>query len=422
MNDAATLPAADLERQSALARMKWTATLLLVLMAVVFVATWFVPQARWIGYLRAFAEAAMVGALADWFAVTALFRHPLGLPIPHTAIIPRGKDQLGDALARFVRQNFLTPEVLRPKLESIDFGLRLGGWLKREGNAGRVSRDAGALLAWLLATVDNDSIRRFLGDNLEVSLSDIKASQLVARILELVTADGRHQALMDEGVRIAREQLYENRLNIRDRIGARSPWWLPDFVDEEIYDKIMTEIEHLLDQVGDNPEHPARLKFNAATERLIASMSEDTAMIERGEQIKSEILQHPAVQEYVSGSWQRLQTWLTREVTSPDSATHRRLERALGKLGDALEKDQAMRLQINTWISDMLIYCVTHYREAISSIISDTVRAWDGDATARRVELQVGRDLQFIRINGTLVGGLAGLAIHTLVEIARGHG
>ncbi|MFK8015771.1 MAG: DUF445 domain-containing protein [Gammaproteobacteria bacterium] len=402
--------------------MKRTATALLVLMTLVFIGTFFMPAASWVGYLRAFTEAAMVGALADWFAVTALFRHPLGLPIPHTAIIVRGKDQLGDALARFVRQNFMTPEVLRPRIESIDFGARLGVWLKREGNASRVARDAGALLAWLLKTVDNDSIRRFLGENLQVGLGSVKASQLVARVLTLLTADGRHQALMDEGVKIARQQLFENRRSIRDRIGSRSPWWMPDFVDEEIYDKIMTEIENLLDQVGDNPEHPARLKFNDATEELIASMAQDPQMIARGEQIKAEILEHPSVQDYLSSSWHHMQTWLSAEMTTPESATGQRLERALRRLGDALEEDAAMRAQINGWVLDALVYCVTHYREAIGRVISDTVRAWDGEATAQRVELQVGRDLQFIRINGTIVGGLAGLTIYALVKAFGAHG
>jgi uncharacterized membrane-anchored protein YjiN (DUF445 family) len=415
----ASSQAADIERQAALRRMKWTATLLLVVMTLLFIGTYFVPEAPWVGYVRAFTEAAMVGALADWFAVTALFRRPLGLPIPHTAIIPRGKDQLGDALARFVRNNFLTPEVLAPRLARMDIGQRLGHWLRQKNNAERVARDAGALIAWLLHTVDNDSIRRFLGDNLQVGFGNLKASQLVARILELLTADGRHQRLMDEGVKIARQQLFENRLRIRDRIGARSPWWMPDFVDEEIYDKIMTEIEHLLNQVGDDMEHPARLKFNEATAELIKNMADDPQMIARGEQLKTEILEHESVQEYLGGSWQHLQRWLTEQMTTPESNTHQRLQRALARLGESLEQDADMRAQINQWLESALIYCVTHYREAMGQVISDTVRAWDGEATAQRVELQVGRDLQFIRINGTLVGGLAGLAIYTIVHALR---
>jgi uncharacterized membrane-anchored protein YjiN (DUF445 family) len=301
----------------------------------------------------------------------------------------------------------------------MDIGQRLGHWLRQKNNAERVARDAGALIAWLLHTVDNDSIRRFLGDNLQVGFGNLKASQLVARILELLTADGRHQRLMDEGVKIARQQLFENRLRIRDRIGARSPWWMPDFVDEEIYDKIMTEIEHLLNQVGDDMEHPARLKFNEATAELIKNMADDPQMIARGEQLKTEILEHESVQEYLGGSWQHLQRWLTEQMTTPESNTHQRLQRALARLGESLEQDADMRTQISQWLESALIYCVTHYREAMGQVISDTVRAWDGEATAQRVELQVGRDLQFIRINGTLVGGLAGLAIYTIVHALR---
>ncbi|MEO1574074.1 MAG: DUF445 domain-containing protein [Pseudomonadota bacterium] len=399
--------------------MKRIATLLLVAMALLFTATYFITWAPWVGYVRAFSEAAMVGALADWFAVTALFRHPLGLPIPHTAIIPENKDRLGDALARFVRQNFLTPEVLKPRLDSIDFGGRLGQWLQRDNNAGRIARDSGALVAWLLRTVDDDAIRRFLGNNLHLGLDQVKASQLVSKLLGLITADGRHQKLVDEVVKVLREQLFDNRLSIRDRIGTRTPWWMPDFVDDEIYDKIMTELENMLDHIGDNPDHPARLKFNDATDELIRNMAEDPAMIARGEQIKREILDHPSVSEYLSESWAQLRGWLTREMTTENSGTQQRLERALKRLGSALDSDEAMRDQVNTWLRDAMLYFVSHYREAMAQVIADTVRSWDGEVTAKRIERQVGRDLQFIRINGTIVGGLAGLLIYTVVHALR---
>lgn len=419
MNGPASTSAATTDRHAALRRMKRIATLLLVAMALLFTATYFITWAPWVGYVRAFSEAAMVGALADWFAVTALFRHPLGLPIPHTAIIPENKDRLGDALARFVRQNFLTPEVLKPRLDNVDFGGRLGQWLQRDNNARRIARDSGALVAWLLRTVDDDAIRRFLGNNLHLGLDQVKASQLVSRVLSLITADGRHQKLVDEVVKVLREQLFHNRLSLRDRIGTRTPWWMPEFVDDEIYDKIMTELEHALDHIGDNPDHPARIKFNDATDDLIRSMAEDPAMIERGEKIKREILQHTSVSEYVSDSWEQLRGWLTREMTTEGSGTQQRLERALKRLGTALDNDEAMREQVNTWLRDAMLYFVAHYREAMSQVISDTVRSWDGEVTAKRIELQVGRDLQFIRINGTIVGGLAGLLIYTVVHALR---
>ncbi|MEM6638536.1 MAG: DUF445 domain-containing protein [Pseudomonadota bacterium] len=400
--------------------MKRVATLLLLAMTLLFVATYQIAPASWVGYVRAFAEAAMVGALADWFAVTALFRHPLGLPIPHTAIIPENKDRLGDALARFVRQNFLTPEVLAPRLEGIAFGRRLGSWLQRDDNAARIARDAGALVTWILRAVDDDAIRGFLSRNLHLGFGQIKASQLVSRVLALITADGRHQRLVDEVVKILREQLYENRRRLRERITNRTPWWMPDFVDDEIYDKIMTELESVLDQIGDDPDHPARIKFNDATDELIRNMASDPAMIARGEQIKREILEHPSVTEYLGGSWTQLRDWLGGEMSAPDSATQQKLTRALKRLGAALDDDDAMREQVDGWLRGVLLYFVANYREAISQVISDTVRAWDGEATARRIERQVGRDLQFIRINGTLVGGCAGLLIYTLVHALTG--
>ncbi len=399
--------------------MKRFATALFVLMAAVFTATWFVPPAAWVGYVRAFAEAAMVGALADWFAVTALFRHPLGLPIPHTAIIPRGKDQLGEALAAFVRRNFLTPEVLEPKLARIDYGLRAAEWLNREDNADRLARDAGALLVWLVDTIDNESLRRFVGDNLQVSLGRIQASPFIARILTMLTDEDRHQGLVDAAVRIAREQLDENRFRIRLRIGDRSPWWVPEFVDQEIYDKIVVELYRILDRVGSDPNHPARQRFNAATRELIEGMQKDPRLIARGEEIKQEILGHPSVQQYIAASWQQLREYVRSQVDEPESALNGRLRRGLQRLGGALAKDAQMRGQINAWVTSALTYSVEKYREQMSSVISDTVRAWDAEATSRRIELQVGRDLQFIRINGTLVGGLAGLVIYTVVHVFR---
>jgi uncharacterized membrane-anchored protein YjiN (DUF445 family) len=409
--------AVERQRAQRLAAMKRLATGLLLLMTLVFAATHFYPEAPWLGYVRAFAEAAMVGAIADWFAVTALFRRPLGLPIPHTAIIPRRKDQIGASLARFVRDHFLQRDALAPRLERTDFAAAIGRWLARPENAHRLSADAAAFTAWLLSAADDSALRDLLSENLRTGLRQVRVTPLLGRLLDLLASADRHQALMDEAVRIARQQLDENRYAIRMRIEEQSPWWLPDFVDEKLYDRIVTEIERFLDGVGTDADHPARQRFTAGARVFIDRLKEDPELIERGEALKNELLDHPAVQAYLANLWERIGRYLHDEAQKDHSELRRRVETGLAGFGETLLANDSMRAQINRWLGDALLHVVHNYRDDMVSVIEDTVRAWDAHDAARRIELQVGRDLQFIRINGTLVGGLAGLVIHAAVRL-----
>ncbi len=397
--------------------MKWLATGLLLFMAVVFVLA-HLNVDRWpaLGFLRAFAEAAMVGALADWFAVTALFRHPLGIPIPHTAIIPRQKDRLGESLANFVRRNFLTPEALRPRLETTDFAGAVGAWLSQPENADRVTQDFAGVMRWLLETVDSTTLRDAVRRNLHRTLRDVTATPLIGRVLELLVSADHHQQLMDTAVAAARQALDENRFAIRLKIRSESPWWVPQFVDEEIYDKIVNEIESLLNRIGTDEGHSARMQFNEKAREFIASLKEDPEIIERGEELKDELLDHPAVQRYLADAWTHLSAYLRDQSRQPDSALLQRVSRALIRVGASVREDPALGNEINRWVRDAILYLVGQYRVGIASVITETVSSWDAEATSRRVELQVGRDLQFIRINGTLVGGFAGLAIYSLIH------
>ncbi len=417
-SSAPVFSAREADQQRRLRGMKRLATGMLVLMAGVFVASRiYLPLLPWLSWVEAFAEAAMVGALADWFAVTALFRHPLGLPIPHTAIVPRRKDELGENLARFVRENFLIREALHPRLTALDGAGRAGAWLAQRENAQRVSADAGALLEWLLDTLDSAALRDFLRDNLHMELRQLKVAPLLGRVLELLTHQNRHQALMDLAVRVARQNVDENRVLIRIRIDEKSPWWMPGFVDQEIFDKIIAEVENLLDAIGNDPEHEARQRFNEAVQDFIEQLKSDPATIARGEEIKNELLEHPVVEEYLAGLWQHIGGFLQRQAGEPDSILKERLTDGLVSFGEALQRDPALRSQINQWLNDALLRIVRNYRVEIASVISETIRGWDSDVTARRVELAVGRDLQFIRINGTIVGGIAGLAIHAISRL-----
>lgn len=405
--------AREVDQQRRLADMKRLATGMLILMAVVFVASRiYQPHWPWLAWVEAFAEAAMVGALADWFAVTALFRHPLGLPIPHTAIIPRRKDELGDNLARFVRENFLIRDALHPRLYKLDTAGRAGAWLEQPDNARRVSEDAAAFLAWMLGILDSEALRDFMRENLHVELRQMPITPLLGRILDLLTASNRHQALVDLAIRVAGQHLEENRVLIRIRIDEKSPWWLPGFVDQEIFDKIIMEVEKLLDEIGTDQAHPARQRFNEGVNKFVEALKNDPDMIARGEEIKNEVLEHPVVQRYLSDLWSRISGYVLRESAEPGSNLRLRFETGLISFGRALRDDAALREQINQWLNDAILRIVGNYRLEISSVISETVHSWESDATAKRVELAVGRDLQFIRINGTIVGGIAGLGIY----------
>ncbi|MCH6572647.1 MAG: DUF445 domain-containing protein [Proteobacteria bacterium] len=398
--------------------MKRLATGLLVLMAVVFVVTHKAQENfAWLSYVRAFAEAAMIGALADWFAVTALFRHPMGLPIPHTAIIARRKDEIGESLAGFVRDNFLVEDALQPRMRGIDFAIRVGGWMSQPDNARRLAGDAGAFASWFLDVFDSTALRHFLRENLQLTMRQIQITPLVGRSLDLLTAGDHHQELINALTAVARRQLEQNKDRIRERIKTSSPWWLPKFVDQEIYDKLVAEFEELLDRVGDDSENEARQNFNDEVNRFLNALKNDPEVIARGERLKDELLSHPEVQQYFFDIWNEISVYLSRESSDPNSRIRRKIETGITQFGDALLHSPEMQKQVNDWISDVVLYVVGHYRDEISAVISDTVKRWDAEATSQRIEIQVGRDLQFIRINGTMVGGMVGLLIHTVIQL-----
>lgn len=409
---------AEQEKVLRLRSMKRLATGLLLLMALVFVLAHRAQESfAWLSYVRAFAEAAMIGALADWFAVTALFRHPMGLPIPHTAIIARRKDEIGDNLAGFVRDNFLVEDALQPRLRGIDFATRVGGWMRQTDNARRLAGDAGAFARWFLGVFDSTALRHFLRENLQLTMREIRITPLVGRSLDLLTTGDHHQELMDALTRVARRQLEQNKDKIREKIKTRSPWWLPKFVDQEIYDKLVGEFEELLDKVGADSENEARKNFNREIRKFLDTLKNDPQVIARGERLKEELLAHPDIQKYFFDIWNEISVYLSRESENPDSRIRRKIEAGIVQFGEALLTSPEMQVQVNDWISDIVIYVVGHYRGEISNVISDTVRRWDAEATSQRIEIQVGSDLQFIRINGTLVGGMVGLLIHVVIQL-----
>jgi uncharacterized membrane-anchored protein YjiN (DUF445 family) len=407
------MSAQDLKLAARLRRAKWFASGLLAAMVLLFIVTaFFVGDYPQLGIVLAFAEAAVIGGLADWFAVTALFRHPLGVPIPHTAIVPQRKNEIGRALARFVSDHFLIGASVEKRLERSALTRRLGAWLEREDNARRLSRDLGVALDWMLRSVNSSELRGGFKSALASIAERLPINDAVAAFVDVFASGNNAQLLIDQLVQFGRQQLDQNKATIRARIEERSPWWMPKFVDEEIYDQLVSEFESLLSEIGDNHDHPARREFNDRLLSLRKRLRDDEALLERSAQLRNEFVQHPAVQEFFQALWVRIREYLHTSLENPSSEIRLGIEREIRQVGRLLGSDFSAQRKLDSWLRESLVYIVEHYRGPLSEIISDTVEEWDARSTADRIELHIGKDLQFIRINGTLVGGLVGVLLY----------
>lgn len=407
------MSAQDLKLAAKLHRAKWLAGGLLAAMALLFVATAaLVGDYPRLGIVLAFAEAALIGGLADWFAVTALFRHPLGVPVPHTAIVPRRKNEIGRALAQFVSDHFLVGAAVEKRLERSALARRLGAWLEREENARRLSRDLGVAIDWLLRSVDSSELRGGLKSAVAGIAERLPINDAVAAFVDVFASGNNTQLLINQLIQFGRQQLDNNKATIRARIEERSPWWMPKFVDEEIYDQLVAEFESLLNEIGDNTNHPARREFNARLLSLRQRLREDEALLDKGAKLRGEFVQHPAVQEFFQTLWVRIREYLHAALGDPSSEIRLGVEREIRQIGCLLGSDTSAQRKLDSWLRESLVYIVEHYRGPLSEIISDTVEEWDAHSTADRIELHIGKDLQFIRINGTLVGGLVGVLLY----------
>ena len=390
------------------------ATALLAVMGIIFIGTtWLASPSPYLGAVRAFAEAALVGGLADWFAVTALFRRPLGLPIPHTAIVPSRKNEIGRALARFIRDHFLVREAVARRLSRANLAARLAAWLEDGSNATRVSRDLGLALAWALRDDgDGGELRGALGATLRSAFEDVPVNRAVATLLEVLTTGERANLIIDQLVAFGRTELEKNRVMIRVRIHEQSPWWLPKFVDQEIFDKLVGGLEELLEAMAADPAHPARDEIKTRLVAMQHALAADPELAARSRALKDELVAHPAVRSYALELWQRLRSELGAALGDETSPLAQGLTREIGALGARLRADSKLAAELDEWLKDLLLHVVDNYRDPLSEIVSETIESWDAAATSRRIELNIGTDLQYIRVNGTLVGGLVGLALY----------
>ncbi len=405
--------------------MRWTATGLLVAMAVLFFTThpYIELHPAW-GYVNAFAEAAMVGGLADWFAVTALFRHPLGLPIPHTAIIPENKDRIADTMGQFLRENFLTPTVVARRMSGMNVARAVGDFLVAPARSAsgadprsRITGGAAELLAEILESLDPDRLGNQVRSGLGNQFAKIDVSPLFGRMLESAIADQRHMPLMDGFIRWAGLTLEDNEETVREVIHARANAVLRwTGLDERISGSVLDGLYKLLAEVLVDPEHPLRSKIEEGLQQLSQDLQYDDTTRERVESMKRDLIENPAVAEWWMGVWERIRRSLIRRAREADSELGNEMRKGLAELGGALKQDERLQLQINRFARRTLVGIATRYGNEIVTLVSDTVKRWDATTITGRIEGAVGRDLQFIRINGTLVGGLVGMTIHFIIS------
>ena len=405
----------DPTKLAELRRMKFIATALLVIAFVVFVvAAVYEDQATWIGFVRATAEAAMVGAIADWFAVTALFRYPLGLKIPHTAIIPNRKDIIGLNLGRFVRNNFLSREVVSEKLRSMHVTERIALWLNQPRNSALVADHIAEALAAAVLVMKDEDVQALIEHNVATRVRSIQFAPVLGNLLTLLISGSRKQELLSGMIKYGAQMLEDNKDAIQEKISQETPWWMPRNVDYKIYQKLVDAMDETLHEVSEDPDHPLHQKFGEAVDQFVEDLKNSPDVIAREDAFKEELLQQAMVREFSSSLWTDVKASLIEHASDKNSTIRISIQSGLVSLSGAILEDKALLNKIDHWLEEVILYVVEKYGHELEQLISQTISKWDAEATSRKIEIQVGKDLQFIRINGTVVGGLVGFFIHAL--------
>ena len=405
-------------KQAQLVRMRRNATLLLAAVTAVFVATVVAgaDHGSFLGYVQATAEASMVGGLADWFAVVAIFRHPLGLPIPHTAIIPERKAQFGETLGEFIQTSFLTPDAVAERVQGADVGGRVARWLADPTNAERLAghiADAAVQVADLLR--DEDVQAAFDGV-VRSRLESAPLAPMAGRALAVLTRDGRHDQLVDAALAGLATYLDEHRDELHDRFEQSSPWWLPGAVEDRIFSRLLDGARSVLDEMVHDRGHDLRRLLDERLAGLAHDLQTSPELRARGDQLAHDLLTQPELRTWISGLWADAKSALRDQAADPQSQLRQGLARAIASGGQRLVDEPALAAMVQNGAEQGVRYVVEHFGGEITQLVSTTISRWDGEETAQRLELLLGPDLQFIRINGTVVGGLAGLLLHAIAQ------
>lgn len=404
----------DSEQLAQVARARHVATGLLLVMSVLFFLTERIAAHSLLaGFVAAFAEAAMVGALADWFAVTALFRHPLGLPIPHTAIIPNNKDRLADSIADFLENNFMTRDVLSDELGQIDFAGLAVDWLSDAEHSRWLALRLLRVVPPSLQMLDDAQIRAWLKESLQTGGAKVKLGPIAAEILSVLVADQKHQALFDQMILWAHQKLEQHQPLIRARVYSKTPRWMPRMIDEHLTLRLIEEFADLLNEMA-APDSSWRTQFNAEIDKLIRDLRSAPEMEQKLHAFIVQTLQHPLLLQYLDSLGRDIRQRMVQDLAAPSSSLQTLLADMLVAMAQALGRDAAIRRRISNGLQELGANAIARQRHDIVGLIRRVVRKWDAQTVSRKIELYVGRDLQYIRINGTLVGGLVGVLLHGL--------
>lgn len=398
--------------------MKLRATGLLGVAGGVFVgAAILEPRYPWLGYVRATAEASLVGGIADWFAVTALFRHPMGIPIPHTAIVATRKERIGQVMGTFVQQHFLSREVVGANLRAVRPAERAARWLSEPENARRIAVQVAGGLARTLETIPDSDLKAVIAQIVNDRVRATKVAPALGKTLALVLGGDRRQELLNVAVRAAADAVRDNAELIRQQVKAETPWWVPGVIDDRLYRKILSAIEKLLNDIALNPHHRLRAAFDRSVQAFVERLQTSPEMIAKAEAMKEEFLADPSVAEMSEKVWQSTRTAIVAYGTRTTDGQDGPLEQGIAAFGAALLNNESLLAELDDMMVDLASGVVDRYRMEIGDLIARTIAGWDAEKTSERFELAVGRDLQYVRINGTIVGGLVGLLIYTIVQL-----
>jgi uncharacterized membrane-anchored protein YjiN (DUF445 family) len=409
-------PAQDELRRTGLRRMRTLAVSLLLFAAVVYLLT--LDQDGFLGFVNAGAEASMVGAIADWFAVTALFKHPLGIPIPHTALIPKRKDDLGRSLEEFFGENFLQEAIIRERVAAATISERVGKWAAQPENARRVVNEVAEVATIGLSKVGDEQIAELVDSVLVPRFRAEPIAPLLGSFVVEVVRDDLHHGLVDLALTELHDWLVANPDTVRAVLTERAPWWAPERLNEVVTTRIHAETVRWVADIRDDPLHRARAALDSMLAQLGQDLLFDTGTQARAEALKERLLDHPQFTATGISLWNALRRALLGGLRDPHGALRERLQRELLDFAAQLTTDERLRARLDGLVADAVVFAVGRYGAELTAVITHTIERWDGKEAARRIELHVGRDLQFIRINGTIVGGLVGVAIHTVAVLA----
>ncbi len=409
----------DETKRKQLRKYKAFATGLFLLMAAIFIGTTLLQKnsdSHWIGYVRAFSEAAMVGALADWFAVTALFRHPLGLPIPHTNLIENSKQRLGDNLGSFVVSNFLSPQNIRPYMMKLKISGFVGEWLGKEKNQDILIKNISDIVLDILNKLDDTAVSQFISKKVQEMTDDIRLNKIVGNGISYIIEKNDHQRIVTNLSSQIKNYILENDEMIKERVKKGSYTFIPSFVDNKIADKIANGLSDFFREIEEDPQHEIRSLITQKIQEFSVDLKEDPKWDEEFKNIKNDLLKGDKLNEYSNDIWLSIKNTLKNELQEEESSLKKYISKNLNEFSENLKTDESLQNKIDDWIRVTAYKYILRNTHQFGNLISSTVGNWQGKELSEKLELEVGKDLQFIRVNGTLVGGLVGLIIYTIAH------